>query len=285
LAWMRVMGVDSVNYHRATVIERSDDHPRAALDYYASRGETPLVWGGSGAADLGLCGSVSEGEYDAIFGPGGARNPAGGARLVAAKRPGMELVVAAHKSVALLGLVGRAEDMHAILDAESDATLAYLDAWFIARGGRRGRSQNRGPTHGLVWARTRHATSRAGDPEPHDHVLIANLCHMADGKGGWKALDTAALRDVLHAATAFGRVASAAKAIQLGYAIEADPDRLAGSVTGASPASRKGRASCSPSALRRSPRRSNPRATTPTKPAKPPRGTPARRSGTPRSLM
>jgi hypothetical protein len=52
--------------------------------------------------------------------------------------------------------------------------------------------------------------------------LIANVCHMADGKGGWKAVDTAALRDILHAATAFGRVASAAKAIELGYAIEAD---------------------------------------------------------------
>src|SRR6516165_9819846 len=92
----------------------------------------------------------------------------------------------------------------------------------MARGGRRGRSQTRGPTHGLIWARTRHATSRAGDPEPHDHVLIANVCHMADGKGGWKAVDTAALRDFLHAATAFGRVASAAKAIELGYAVEAD---------------------------------------------------------------
>ena len=45
---------------------------------------------------------------------------------------------------------------------------------------------------------------------------------MADGKGGWKAVDTAALRDLLHAATAFGRVASAAKAVELGYAIEAD---------------------------------------------------------------
>lgn len=217
-----MMGVDSVNYHRDTVLERADDHPRAALEYYASRGETPLVWGGSGALDLGLSGAVGEAEYDAIFGPGGARNPADGTRLVAAKRPGMELVVAAHKSVALLGLIGPAEDMHAILDAETGATLAYLDAWFIARGGRRGRSQTRGPIHGLVWASTRNATSRAGDPEPHDHVLIANLCHMADGKGGCKALDTAALRDILHAATAFGRVASAAKAIELGYAIEAD---------------------------------------------------------------
>jgi conjugative relaxase-like TrwC/TraI family protein len=217
-----MMGVDSVNYHRETVLERADDHPGAALDYYASRGETPLVWGGFGAPDLGLEGPVSEAQYDAIFGPGGARNPTNGARLVNAKRPGMELVVAAHKSVALLGLIGRTEDMHTILDAETDATLAYLDAWFTAQGGRRGRAQTRGPTHGLVWARTRHATSRAGDPEPHDHVLIANLCQMTDAKGGWKALDTAALRDFLHAATAFGRVASAAKAIELGYAIEAD---------------------------------------------------------------
>ena len=139
-----------------------------------------------------------------------------------AKRPGMELVVAAHKSVALLGLVGRADDMHAILDTETEATLAYLDAWMIARGGRRGRSQTRVPTNGLVSQRTRHATSRAGDPEPHDHILIDNLCRISDDKGGWKSLDTAALRDILHAATAFGRVASAAKAVELGYAIEPD---------------------------------------------------------------
>ncbi len=51
---------------------------------------------------------------------------------------------------------------------------------------------------------------------------MANLCRIADAKGGWKALDTAALRDVLHAATAYGRVASAAKAVELGYAIEPD---------------------------------------------------------------
>ena len=49
-----MMGADSVVYHRATVIGRSDDHPGQALDYYASRGETPLVWGGGGAARLDL---------------------------------------------------------------------------------------------------------------------------------------------------------------------------------------------------------------------------------------
>lgn len=80
--------------------------------------------------------------------------------------------------------------------------MAYLDAWMRDLGGRRGRAQERVATDGLVFARTRHATWRGGDPEPHDHILVANLCHMADEKGGWKALDTAALRDILHAATA-----------------------------------------------------------------------------------
>lgn len=50
---MRMMGVDSVAYHRSTVLERGDDFPVQALAYYASRGESPLVWGGEGAARLG----------------------------------------------------------------------------------------------------------------------------------------------------------------------------------------------------------------------------------------
>jgi hypothetical protein len=33
-----MMGADSVAYHRATIIERSDDFPGAGLEYYASRG-------------------------------------------------------------------------------------------------------------------------------------------------------------------------------------------------------------------------------------------------------
>jgi hypothetical protein len=74
-----------------------------------------------------------------------------------------------------------------------------------------------------VYARTRHATSRAGDPEPHDHVLVANLVEMLDERGGYKALDTALVRDVLHAATMVGRLASARRAVELGFAILADP--------------------------------------------------------------
>src|SRR5438093_11599233 len=107
---MRMMGVDSVAYHEKTVMGRADDFPGQALAYYASRGETPLVWGGAGAEALGLVGAVTPQSYEAIFGPGGARDPHTGDRLVQARsRPGMELLVSAHKSVAELGVIGRAE--------------------------------------------------------------------------------------------------------------------------------------------------------------------------------
>jgi hypothetical protein len=75
MAWMRMIGAESVAYHRATVLERGDDHPGQALAYYASRGETPLVWGSSGASRLELTGAVSAEGYEAVYGPGGARHP------------------------------------------------------------------------------------------------------------------------------------------------------------------------------------------------------------------
>jgi conjugative relaxase-like TrwC/TraI family protein len=163
---MRMMGAESVAYHRETVLGRADDHPGEALAYYAGRGETPLRWGGSGAERLGLAGTVRDEAYAAMFGPGGAVDPDLGVRLAATKRPGMELIVGAHKSVALLGLMGRAEHMHELLDVERDATLAYLDVLTCRQGGRRGRAAVATPTSGLVYAHTRHATSRAGDPRP-----------------------------------------------------------------------------------------------------------------------
>ena len=218
-----MMGAESVAYHRATVLGRVDDHPGRAMEYYASRGETPLVWGGSGASSLGLAGAVSAEAYEAVFGPGGARDPGIGEQLVQTRRPGMEIVIAAHKSVAELGVIGRAEDMHAIMDAERDATLAYLDSVTRQIGGRRGQAATATASAGLIYAYTRHATSRSGDPSPHDHALLANVLQMKDEQGGWKAADTALWREQLHAATMAGRVASARVAVELGYGIEADP--------------------------------------------------------------
>jgi conjugative relaxase-like TrwC/TraI family protein len=222
MAWFRPMGAAEVAYHEATVVGREDDHPGRAVSYYGSRGETPLRWGGAGAVAFGLSGEVTPEAYGLAFGLGGFRHPVTGEQLVTTRRPGFELVVAAHKSVAVLGVVGHAEEMHSILDVESQATMAWLDDWFRARGGRRGRAQARTATAGLTYAVTRHATSRAGDPSPHDHVLIANVVDMLDLSGEYKALDSAALRDTVEAATMVGRLRSAWRAVALGFRIERD---------------------------------------------------------------
>jgi conjugative relaxase-like TrwC/TraI family protein len=225
VAWFWTMGANEVAYHEATVLGREDDHPGQALDYYGSRGETPLRWGGAGAQRLGLQGEVTRDAYRLAFGPGGFRDPLTGQQLVRIKRPGFELVVSAHKSLSLLGLVGRADDMHAILDTETARTVGYLEAWAQSRGGRRGRAAVTTPTAGLVYAVTRHGTSREGDPHAHDHVLIANVCEMLDATAGYKALRSDRLRDLEEPATMVGRLHSAAKAIELGYAIELDHGR------------------------------------------------------------
>ena len=217
-----MMGATSVAYHYGNAAERADDHAGQALDYYASRGETPLQWGGGGAAGLGLAGVVTRAQFEALYGPGGAKDPTTGERVVSTKRPGMELVIAAHKSVAELGVIGRAEDMHRILDAERNATLEYLDRVTREVGGRRGRAGTPTPTSGLIYAVTRHATSRAGDPNVHDHVLLANVIQMRDQWGGWKAATTALWREHLQAATMIGRAAAAWEAVRLGYGIVAD---------------------------------------------------------------
>ena len=100
-----------------------------------------------------------------------------GERLVACLRPGLELVVSPHKSVAELGVIGRAEDMHQIVDAERDATMAYLDDVVMDRGGRRGRAQERTPTGGLYLG---------GVPPCHHQMRIPVSCRpprYADLKG------------------------------------------------------------------------------------------------------
>jgi len=165
-----------------------------------------VVLGSSGRGPLGLDGEVDIADYRASSASVAPTTPRTGRRLVGCLRPGLELVISPHKSVAELGVIGRAEDMHEIVDAERDATLEYLDVSSQKEVVGGDVPRPRVATGGLTWATSRHATTRAGDPQVHDHVLIANAVLMRDARGGWKGADTAFLRDHLHAATAVGRM-------------------------------------------------------------------------------
>ncbi|MBV8960137.1 MAG: relaxase domain-containing protein, partial [Actinobacteria bacterium] len=167
-------------------------------DYYLSGHEAPGCWTGKGAAELGLEGRVLPDDLRAVL---EGDDPHSGERLVGwHKRPGYDLTLSAPKSVSLLWGLGNRSTAAAVEESHEaavDAAIAYLeDAACLVRRGRGGRV--RLPGVGLVGASFRHRTSRAGDPNLHSHVVVANMTQAPDGE--WSSLFGAAI--YRHARTA-----------------------------------------------------------------------------------
>ncbi len=223
MAWGRAIGQHAVNYHRDTVAG-----PGSAFDYYAGGdvAETALVWRGDGAAHLGLVGQVTAEQYAAVFAPGGARDPAG-EKWANTTRQGWELVVAPPKSVSVLFAEGgrHREAARAILEAESAATMGFLDEAMRRVGARRGHAGARqAATYGAVYMTTDHCTSRSGQPFLHRHHMIVNLV-ARESDGLTAAADLRVVTELTKAATMYGRVAAAYEAKQRGYHVGPDLDR------------------------------------------------------------
>jgi conjugative relaxase-like TrwC/TraI family protein len=118
-------------------------------------------------------------------------------RKVDTRRAGYDLTFSAPKSVSLLAAFG--DDSVAATVAQAHAA-AVADAmgWLerttatAARGHHGdGRRAERVATEGFVAAAFDHGTSRAGDPQVHTHVVVANLLQGLDGR--WSAVDSRAL--------------------------------------------------------------------------------------------
>jgi len=161
-------------------------------DYYTGSGEAPGRWTGTSAQRLGLHGDVDAAQLHAIL---EGEDPFAGGPLVAPRRgpgprvPGFDLTFSAPKSVSLAFGLGDAELSREVRDAHEaavDAALGYLERH--AAVGRRGRGGAQSVLgEGFVAAAFRHRTSRAGDPQLHTHVLVANAVKGPDGR--WTALD------------------------------------------------------------------------------------------------
>src|SRR3954467_4020617 len=158
-------------------------------DYYLGGLEAAGVWIGDGARALGLAGEVDATRLDRVL---GGEHPATGValgRVVAGRVPGFDLTFSAPKSVSVLFGIGDDELRGAIRDAHDRAVteaLGYVErAAGVTRRGPGGVQVI--PGRGLVAAAFRHRTSRAGDPQLHTHVLVANLVLGADGS--WSTLD------------------------------------------------------------------------------------------------
>jgi conjugative relaxase-like TrwC/TraI family protein len=167
-----------------------DTVARGAEEYYTAEGEAPGRWMGRAASRLGLAGEVSAEDLAALL---DGRAPDGN-RLVGAQGrprvPGFDCTFSAPKSVSLVWALGRpavARQVGEAHDAAVNAAVAVLEAEASrARRGRGGLVQV--AADGFVAAGFRHRTSRAGDPQLHTHVLVANLAHVGD-EDRWTAVD------------------------------------------------------------------------------------------------
>lgn len=160
-------------------------------DYYTGAGEARGRWLGGAAAELEVAGGVdADGLRAALTGNhpragGGLAGPSRGAIRV----PGFDLTFSAPKSVSVLFGLGDAEVSRQVCEAHEaavDAALGYMERQAaVARRGRGGSESVLG--NGFLAAAFRHRTSRAGDPQLHTHVLVANMTRGRDGR--WTALD------------------------------------------------------------------------------------------------
>jgi conjugative relaxase-like TrwC/TraI family protein len=174
-----------------------------AEDYYSGEGEAEGYWLGEGADELGLTGKVEPAELGAML---TGLNPLDGESLglkAAPTRqpvPGFDLTFSAPKSVSLTWALGGHPVSSQVMEAHRAAVaegLAYFErhaCW--ARRGKGGAVFVKGK--GFIAAAYAHRSSRAGDPQLHTHVLIANATLGPDGR--WSRLYHPAIYE--HARTA-----------------------------------------------------------------------------------
>ena len=147
-------------------------------EYYAGGAEARGTWIGSAGTALGLSGPVCG---DALRNVLAGLDPQDGSPLRGSSSPvrvaGFDLTFSAPKSVSVLFGIGDRELRGAVRAAHDRAALeavGYLER--SAAAVRRGHGGSLvEPASGLVAAAFRHRTSRAGDPQLHTHVLVANL--------------------------------------------------------------------------------------------------------------
>ena len=175
-------------------------------DYFVGHGEETGRWVGRAAEGLGLSGKLDSEGLSRLFGQG--LHPVMGVPLGRPFRPDDKAAVAGYalsfsppKSVSVLWALASAEIADQVREGHDAAVVAGVeflqDHAAFTRRGHGGTIQE--ATGGYLAALFVHRTSRAGDPQLHSHVLVANKV-QAVSDGRWLAVDGRELYEVQKAA-------------------------------------------------------------------------------------
>lgn len=158
-------------------------------DYYAARGEAPGRWIGSGLAGIEgieFGDVVTSEQMKSLFGEGchPVTGAALGRKFGKSSVAGFDLTFSPVKSVSTLWAIARPEVAQQVRMAHNAAVLDALDFLerhaIFTREGAGGVRQVE--TRGLIAAAFLHRDSRAGDPDLHTHVAVANKVQTKQGK-------------------------------------------------------------------------------------------------------
>lgn len=156
----------------------------SAERYYEESVLEPASWIGTGAAMLGLSGTVDSAEFQALM----KGETLEGERLVQAnarRQPGWDLTFSPPKSVSVVWALGDDTVRQAITDCHREAVIRALEtveeSVITTRRGAGGSVKE--PCK-LVGTLFHHGTSRNNDPQVHTHAVIHNVCVRLDGTTG-----------------------------------------------------------------------------------------------------
>jgi conjugative relaxase-like TrwC/TraI family protein len=199
-------------------------------DYYDERHRVQGEWHGRGAELLGLRGTVTREQFEAVR---EGLHPESGEFLrprhssdrtnvdgseQSKARSLYDLTFSAPKSVSVQALVGGDGRLVAAHDKAVREALAEAESHAAARVRLNGANEDR-TTANFVVASYRHDTSRELDPQLHTHAVAANLTY--DGaEGRWKALQASGLYERRTYLTEVYRNALAREVRGFGYEIE-----------------------------------------------------------------
>ncbi|MCL4485081.1 MAG: relaxase domain-containing protein [Nitrospirae bacterium] len=163
-------------------------------DYYLEReggDEHKLEWTGALASELGLSGKASAEDWkNALHGhfPGGIEIQGGSFKDPETgelqKRAGTDFEFSAPKSFSIQALVHGDDRLIEVHRKAVDAAMGYLEEQVGARRGHAGKNWE--TTGKALIGRVTHMTSRAGDPQLHDHGVFLNITKNSDG--GYQAM-------------------------------------------------------------------------------------------------
>jgi conjugative relaxase-like TrwC/TraI family protein len=209
------------------------DSAKAAKSYYTtadylSQGQEIVgLWGGKGAARLGLEGTVDKVSFERLC---DNRHPGTGKALTVRTRSertvGYDVTFSVPKSVSLLyGLTGD-QDMLGAFRAAVDETMREIEAEMKTRVRMGGKDEDRLSSN-AVWAEFVHTTSRpvdgVPDPQLHAHVFVFNTTFDEEERR-WKAGQFRDLkRDAPYFQSAF-RVRLANRLQDIGFGVERKRD-------------------------------------------------------------